>query len=59
MWEINGYIAPAARYLGLSPDDILSFGDLVDTFRETDDVFVPDAFYEYPDREEITACEYL
>jgi len=59
MWKIDGYVAPAMRYGALAIDDILSFGDSVDEYKEADNVYIPDEYYDYPDKDGVTACDYI
>lgn len=59
MWEINFYLLPAQSYRGIDLDTALDFGDRIQEIKKTDEVMIPNSFFEVSDKEGMCAGEYL
>ena len=59
MWKLKSYLLPANDYSSISFEEALIFGDLVESICKKDSLIIPQEFYSYPDKNEISATEYL
>lgn len=59
MWKLDCFILPSKNYKGIDENNAYEFGEKVEYLNRTEAIFVPDEFYDVPDKNDITASEFM
>lgn len=59
MWKLDFYVLPSNSYRDINENDVYEFGEKVTYLNKTEKLYIPNEFYDKPDKNNITAAEFL
>lgn len=59
MWKLDFFVLPSNNYQGISENEAYDFGEKVEYLEKNEKLYIPDEFYGIPDKDNITASEFL
>lgn len=59
MWKLDFFILPSKNYHVIDENDAFEFGEKSEYIDRTENLYIPDEFYDIPDKNNITAVDFL
>lgn len=59
MWKLDFFILPSKSYEDVDENDVYEFGEKVEYLNRTENLYIPNEFYDVPDKNNITAVDFL
>ena len=59
MWKLDFFILPSKNYEDIDENDAYEFGEKAEYISRTEKLHIPDEFYNVPDKNNITAADFL
>ncbi len=59
MWKLEFFILPSKNYEDIDENDAYEFGEKAEYIGRTEKLYIPDEFYDVPDKNNITAADFL
>lgn len=59
MWKLDFFILPSKSYKDIDEKDGYEFGEKAEYLNRTENLYIPDEFYNIPDKNNITAVDFI
>lgn len=59
MWKLDFFILPSKNYEDIDENDAYEFGEMAGYISQNEKLYIPDEFYDVPDKNNITAADFL
>lgn len=59
MWKLDFFILPSKSYKDIDENGVYEFGEKAEYLNRTENLYIPDEFYNIPDKNNITAVDFI
>lgn len=59
MWKLDFFVLPSKNYEDINENDAYEFGEKAEYLSKTEKLYIPDEFYDVPDKNNVAAVDFL
>lgn len=59
MWKLDFFILPSSNYKDINENEVYEFGEKVEYLNRTENIYIPEEFYDILDKNNMTALDFL